>query len=212
MLLRTHHFSRLKDKSDFKSLGNFSVVCSKQQAFATKSLYDYLVSRTGEEECVADTMVLVHKLLVSLVHHEIHGTRKMECPTDQSLFLVSLRLSPQGTLQFQPANQLTHDCATLQYWFFAIVTHVARLQAGGKEEFSFFSNENQAAVCETVLSELENSTIDQEQEVVSPLNDPVGEPEGVVDDDETEDEAESELEPEVEEQDVERSSAMNILR
>lgn len=160
MLLRAYHFVRINDPSYSNRLGSFSVASSKCQLEATRTLYRYLISAgdKSEEEFDDQSIKLVHELLVSLVHHDIHGTRKMECPTDQSLFLLSLRRSPQGTLQFQTANRLTHDCATLQYWFFTIVTHIARLEADGKDNFVFFSYDHQA-IAEVIGSPEEAATV-----------------------------------------------------
>lgn len=68
-----------------------------------------------EEELNNDQLLeLLHDLLASLVHHKIHGSDKMEYPTDQSLCLLSLRDNDQ----FQLANPLTADCSGLQFAFF----------------------------------------------------------------------------------------------
>lgn len=147
-LLRFRYFSRLKDKRHSSHLGKFSISWSEQQAQATDRLLDHLTGADGQDGNEVVLHSYVHDLLVSLVHHSIRGTSKMECPTDQSLFLLSLRFSPEGALQFQTANRLTHDCAVLQYWFFVIVTHVARLEAGSHGTFIFYSSEELVAESE----------------------------------------------------------------
>lgn len=151
MVLRYHHFCRLKDKAHLNRLGAFSIKSSKDQAAATRALYDHLVSADGgdSDRFAAQSMKLLHRLLVSFVHHEIHTAGKMECPTDNSLFLLSLRLSDEGTLRFQTANQLTRDCATMQYWFFTIVAHIARLETSMEGEFMPFRGEVLTAAAET---------------------------------------------------------------
>lgn len=136
LLLRFRYFSRLKSQQYKTYLGDFSIACSEQQSQATSKLFDFLTK--GSDQDGRDDVLhsLVHDLLVSLVHHSICGAGKMECPTDQSLFLISLRFSPEGDLQFQPANQLTRDCAILQYWFFSIVAQIARLESSSPVLYS----------------------------------------------------------------------------
>ncbi|KAG2046290.1 hypothetical protein BDR06DRAFT_1014861 [Suillus hirtellus] len=131
MVLREYHISKLKDKLPQERLGSFRVILSKHQRQATKALHGYIM----EEELNHDRLLeLLHDLLASLVRHKIHGSGKMECPTDQSLCLLSLREDDR----FQLANPLTADCAGLQFAFFSIIIHFARLEAKSSSAFRPF--------------------------------------------------------------------------
>jgi hypothetical protein len=131
MVLREYHISKLKDKFQQERLGSFRVVLSKLQRQAAKALHHYIM----EEELNHDRLLeLLHDLLASLVRHKIHGSDKMECPTDQSLCLLSLR----DNGQFQLANPLTADCSGLQFAFFSIIIHFARLEARSLSLFQPF--------------------------------------------------------------------------
>ncbi|KAI5983643.1 hypothetical protein EDD15DRAFT_2376174 [Pisolithus albus] len=211
MLLRVEYFSRLKDRSHMKRLGNFSIASSRKQASATRALYNHLISADGEysDNFVARLPTLIHDLLVSLVQHMIHGTRKMECPTDQSLFLLSIRFSPTGALLFHTANQLTRECATMQYWFFTTVVHIARLEAANHQQFVFFSNGCEEAIPVTPEELPENS--DDVAAMVSEVDMGNG---GETEEEEEEEEEEGERECGEEEERDERmgeGSVINIL-
>jgi len=127
-MLRYLYISKLKDKSQCARLGSFTVTSSQAQHDATKALLQYIMGGTLDR---LQLLQLLHALLVSLVQHQIKGSDKMKCPTDQSLCLMSLKTD--GC--FQLANSLTQDCAKLQFTFFSIVVHIARMEGKGLQEF-----------------------------------------------------------------------------
>ncbi|KAG1787198.1 uncharacterized protein HD556DRAFT_1448993 [Suillus plorans] len=116
------------------SLGTFTVTGNAAQFMAAKSLYQYII--TAETLSSTTLLELVQDLVVVLVRHEIKTNSIMECPTDQALFLSSIR----GKDLFRLASPLIGDCARLAHNFYAVIAQFSRLQSGSMAKFTPFDN------------------------------------------------------------------------
>ncbi|KAG2337877.1 hypothetical protein BDR05DRAFT_952317 [Suillus weaverae] len=115
-----------------RSLGTFTVAGNAAQFMAAKSLYQYIV--TTETLSSTTLLELIHDLVSLLVRHEIKTGGIMECPTDQALFLASIR----GQDRFRLASPLVEDCVRLAHNFYAVIAQFSRLQGSSVAKFTPF--------------------------------------------------------------------------
>ncbi|KAG2063450.1 hypothetical protein BDR04DRAFT_1163692 [Suillus decipiens] len=141
MLIRFIHFKMRKKRNPYsgnespqakRSLGTFTVTGNTAQCMAANSLYRYII--TAEPTSSNVLLELIHDLVASLVRHEIRNSEVMECPTDQALFLSSIR----GEDQFQRANPLTRHCAQFSHNFYAVIAQFSRLKDSNTAKFTPF--------------------------------------------------------------------------
>ncbi|KAG2337879.1 hypothetical protein BDR05DRAFT_1004675 [Suillus weaverae] len=142
MLIRFIHFKMRRKRSPSggnkspqakRSIGTFTVTGNTMQYMAANSLYQYIISA---ELTSSNTLLeLTHDLVASLIRHEIRNSELMECPTDQALFLSSIR----GEDRFQCANLLTRDCAQFAHNSYAIIVQFSRLKDGNIAKFTPFN-------------------------------------------------------------------------
>ncbi|KAG2063449.1 hypothetical protein BDR04DRAFT_1123257 [Suillus decipiens] len=167
MLVRFIHFKKRRkadasgaDKSlpAKRSLGTFTVAGNAAQFMAAKSLYQYII--TAETLSSTTLLELIHDLVALLVRHEISTSGIMECPTDQALFLASIR----GKDQFQLASPLVGDCSRLAHNFYAVIAQFSRLQDRGIAKFAPFDKaswvEETAKPSHMVEEQLEECSVD----------------------------------------------------
>ncbi|KAG1864563.1 hypothetical protein C8R48DRAFT_773078 [Suillus tomentosus] len=141
MLVRFIHFKMRRKRSPStgnkslqakRSLGTFTVTGNAVQFMAAQALYRYII--TTERTSSNILSELIHDLVASLVRQEIRNSEVMECPTDQALFLSSIR----GEDRFQRANLLTRDCAQFSHNFYAIIAQFSRLKDSNIAKFTPF--------------------------------------------------------------------------
>lgn len=119
---------------DVTQLGRFKLRGIDAQFSAALELYKLIIEQDGEipEDALSWA---VHKLMVTLYRPDGLGSRAVDCPSDQMLFIWALLEQDR----YRIALHLNSLMAALKYGFRCIAIHDARVQSLGQDDSGSFA-------------------------------------------------------------------------
>ena len=107
--------------------------CTERQLQAAIVLYKVIVRREAPPD-EDQLFAALHSFFATLLESGGLSVDTIACPTDQVLFLVSIR--PDGG--YCSAVAVEQGCSGLRYCFLAIFVHVVRLKMANSDKFTWF--------------------------------------------------------------------------
>lgn len=107
---------------------------TKKQFLAAIVLYENIIKEQGLPPMDSGLLPSLHSFLTTLLQSGDLSSEVIACPTDQAIFLLSIR--PSGL--YSKANTVASNCAAFRYGFHGIFVHVIREKFLGLTTFQFF--------------------------------------------------------------------------
>jgi hypothetical protein len=171
LMLRFLHAVLTGDASKF---GPFKLRGVKMQFVAAIGLYRLFAEHAGEDIIPEDKLHwAMHNLLVTLLQPQGLGSRMVDCPTDQTLFLWTLL--PNG--QWRIPVHLQSLLAGFKFGFRCTAIHLARIEAHRQQSYelvafydSFLEDEKDVSDQGNFMAQQASDTANNKLDIPTILN------------------------------------------